>query len=169
MDKHPRKRSERPKANWCVTNWREYNDALVKRGSLTLWIDEAVIERWHKVSGKGAIYHDDAILCALSLRSVFGLALRQTQGFLQSLAQMLDLSVTIPHYSTLSRRANGLNVPFRRSNSQGRPVHMVIDSTGLKLYGEGEWMVRTHGKKKRRSWRKLHLGVDEASNEITCS
>ena len=166
MDKHDRKRVETPKATYRASNWREYNAALVERGSLTLWIDEAVIARWHSVSGKGAVYHDDAIVCALSLRSVFGLALRQTQGFLRSLARMLGLAVTIPHYSTLSRRANGLNVPVGRLKSEDQPAHLVIDSTGLKVYGEGEWTMRTHGKQKRRVWRKLHLGVDEASNEI---
>jgi len=101
MDKQLPKRFANPKPKYHLSNWREYNAALVERGSLTLWIDEAVIARWHAVSGKGTLYHDDAILCALCLRQVFGLALRQTQGFLRSLAVMLDLDVSIPHYSTL--------------------------------------------------------------------
>jgi len=157
-----------PKPAYKVTNWRNYNAALVNRGSLTLWIDEAVIGRWHQVSGKGAVYHDEAIVCALCLRQVFGLALRQTQGFLRSLARMLGLGVEIPHYSTLSRRAEGLVVPVEctKRDAHTSPLHLVIDSTGLKVYGEGEWMVRTHGKQKRRVWRKLHLGVDETSGKI---
>jgi hypothetical protein len=168
MDKQLPKRFASPKPKYRITNWRDYNAALVKRGSLTLWIDEAVIDRWHQVSGKGAIYHDDAILCALCLRSVFGLALRQTQGFLHSLAAMLELGVEVPHYSTLSRRASGLKAPAQCPNrhNQSGPLHLVIDSTGLKVFGEGEWKVRTHGVGKRRVWRKLHLGVDEASGEI---
>jgi len=168
MDKQLRTRFATPKPKYRVTNWRDYNAALVQRGSLTLWIDETVIDRWHAVSGKGAVYHDDAILCALSLRSVFGLALRQTQGFLHSLAAMLELGVEVPHYSTLSRRASGLKVPaqcLNRHNQPG-PLHLVIDSTGLKVFGEGEWKVRVHGVGKRRVWRKLHLGVDQASGEI---
>ena len=166
MAKKSRERFTPPKPAYKATNWRNYNAALVKRGSLTLWIDEAVIDRWHQVTGKGAVYHDDAILCALSLRQVFSLALRQTQGFLQSLADMLDLDVVVPHYSTLSRRAEGLKVPVECQKRHDQPLHLVIDSTGLKVFGEGEWKVRVHGVGKRRTWRKLHLGVDEASNEI---
>jgi len=168
MDKQLRKRFASPKPKYRITNWRDYNAALVKRGSLTLWIDEAVIDRWHAVSGKGTVYHDDAILCALCLRQVFDLALRQTQGFLHSLALMLELGVDIPHYSTLSRRASGLKVPTHciKRNDRSNPLHLVIDSTGLKVFGEGEWKVRVHGAGKRRVWRKLHLGVDEASGEI---
>ena len=115
---------------------------------------------------QGAIYHNDAILCALSLRCVFGLALRQTQSFLISLAQMLELDVQIPHYSTLSRRAAKLFAPSHLDPRRSRPVHLVIDATGLKIFGEGEWKVMAHGVGKRRVWRKLHLGVDEQTNEI---
>ncbi len=168
MDKQLPKRFASPKPKYRVSNWRDYNAALVERGSLTLWIDEAVVDRWHAVSGKGAVYHDDAIMCALCLRQVFGLALRQTQGFLRSLAAMLGLGVEIPHYSTLSRRAEGLKVPAQCINhsNHSSPLHLVIDSTGLKVFGEGEWKVRVHGVGKRRLWRKLHLGVDEATGEI---
>ena len=127
-----------------------------------------MIDRWHAVSGKGAVYHDDAIMCALCLRQVFGLALRQTQGFLHSLALMPELDVEVPDYSTLSRRASGLKVPAQctKRDAHTNPLHLVIDSTGLKVFGEGEWKVRAHGADKRRLWRKLHLGVDEASGEI---
>jgi len=166
MIKFNKKRFAGPKPKYKLTNWVDYNNALVKRGSLMLWIDEAVIERWHQVCGKGAIYHDEAILCALSLRSVFGLALRQTQGFLCSLAEMLKLKVQIPHYSTLSRRAAKLSVAKHPHQHGNPPVHLVIDATGLKIFGEGEWKVRIHGVGKRRVWRKLHLGVDEATNQI---
>lgn len=162
-----RKRAERPrKRRYRVTNWREYNAALVARGSVTLWIDEAVISEWHKVSGKGAVYSDGAILCALSLWVVYGLTLRQTQGFLASLAGLLGLSIRIPDYSTLSRRAAKLRIPALPRLRPGAPVHLAIDSTGLKVFGEGEWKVRTHGKEKRRVWRKLHLGVDVETGEI---
>lgn len=166
MDKQLPARFASPKPKYRVSNWGEYNAALVERGSLTLWIDEAVIDRWHTVSGKGAVYHNDAIMCALCLRQVFGLALRQTQGFLRSLARLLDLDVSIPHYSTLSRRAAGLEVCAQSAKRPTSPLCLVIDSTGLKVFGEGEWKVRAHGAGKRRVWRKLHLGVDATSGEI---
>lgn len=162
-----RKRAARsPKPRYKVTNWRAYNAALVKRGSVTLWLDEAMIAEWHKVSGKGAVYSDAAIICALSLRAVFGLTLRQTQGFLQSLAQLLELKLRVPHYATLSRRAEGLTVPPAPRLRPDAPIHLAIDATGLKVFGEGEWKVRIHGKSRRRVWRKLHLGVDAGTGEV---
>ena len=149
-----------------MTNWPAYNQGLVDRGSITLWLSETVINAWHDVSGKGRIYHDLAIQCALSLRFVFRLALRQTQGLVGSLLQLLDVPLKAPNYSTLSRRAGQLEVVrSRRAQRQG-PLHLVIDSTGLKLFGEGEWKCRVHGASKRRSWRKLHLAVDAANSEI---
>ncbi len=156
------------KPRYKITNWPAYNKALVERGSLTLWLDEAVIANWHEVCGKGYVYHDDVILCALHLRSVLKLTLRQTQGFLVSLKQLLGLDVKVPHYSTFCRRAGTIRVPrYKRCNGSA-PVHLVVDATGLKVFGEGEWKVRTHGREKgkRRLWRKLHLGVDEVSGDI---
>jgi len=159
-----RPQSRRPNPRYRVTNWPEYNRALVERGSVTLWIDAEVIRGWRARGGKGCVYSDLAIRCGLSLRAVFNLTLRQTQGFLASLAKVLLLGQPVPHYSTLSRRAAALDVPAcaRRSG----PVHLVIDSTGLKVFGEGEWKVRQHGHSRRRVWRKLHLGVDEATGEV---
>lgn len=157
-----------PKSRYKVTNWHEYNKALVKRGSLTLWLDETVIANWHRISGKGFIYHEDVIRCGLSLRGVLKLTLRQVQGFLQSLVRFLGLAVTVPHYSTFSRRTSCLPMPKQPCDQPDDPIHLVVDATGLKVYGEGEWKVRSHGteKGKRRTWRKLHLGVDEATGDI---
>ena len=149
----------KPKARYRVTNWREYNRALVARGAITLWIDEAVVAGWGAAGGKGWRYSDMAILCALGLRAVFGLTLRQTQGFLCDLTRLLGLEITVPHYSTFSRRAATLTVPALARPSGG-PVHLAVDATGLKVHGEGEWKVRVHGPDKRRVWRKLHLAVD---------
>jgi len=164
----PSKSPNPAKPRYKVTNWRAYNQAPVERGALTLWLDEAVIAGWHRVCGKGYVYSDDAILCALQLRSVLNLTLRQTRGFLISLKQMPGLDVVIPHYSTLSRRMAQLEVsqPVRQNANQ--PVHLVVDATGLKVFGEGEWKVRAHGREsgKRRVWRKLHLGVDEQTSDI---
>jgi IS5 family transposase len=155
----------KPKARYRIANWREYNRALVARGSISLWIDEAVVAGWGAAGGKGWRYSDMAILCALSLRAVFGLTLRQTQGFLHDLTRLLGLEIAVPHYSTFSRRAAALVVPALARPSGG-PVHLAVDATGLKVRGEGEWKVRVHGKGKRRVWRKLHLAVDTQTGAL---
>lgn len=167
--------TRKPKPRYRVTNWQEYNRALIARGAITLWIDEAVVAGWGAAGGKGWRYSDMAILCALGLRAVFGLTLRQTQGFLHDLTRLLGLEITVPHYSTFSRRAATLAVPAlarprsarsaRSARSDGGgggggPLHLAVDATGLKVCGEGEWKVRLHGPDKRRVWRKLHLAVD---------
>ena len=154
------------KPRYRVTNWREYNRALVARGAITLWIDEGVLAGWRATGGRGLPYSDAAILCALSLRMVFRLPLRQTQGFLLSLKQLLGLTIEVPHYSTFSRRAATLVVPQLNRPAGDGPLHLAIDATGLKVHGEGEWKVRTHGTDKRRVWRKLHLGVDTTTGEL---
>lgn len=154
------------KPRYRVTNWRDYNRALVARGSVTLWIHEEVLARWRATGGKGRRYSDAAILAALSLRAVFRLTLRQTEGFLRSLKHWLGLTIEVPHYSTFCRRASALEVPKLARPADGGPLHLAIDATGLKVHGEGEWKVRVHGKAKRRVWRKLHLGVDTTTGEI---
>lgn len=155
----------KPKQRYRVSNWRDYNCALVARGSITLWIDEAVLAGWRANGGKGLRYSNMAILAALSLRAVLGLTLRHTQGFLISLTQLLGLAIQVPHYSTFSRRAAALPVP-KLARPAGGPLHLAIDATGLKVHGEGEWKVRVHGKDKRRVWRKLHLAVDTRTGEL---
>ena len=154
------------KARYRVTNWHDYNRALVARGAITLWIDEEVLAGWRATGGRGLRYSDAAILCVLSLRMVFRLPLRQTQGFLLDLKQLLGLTIEVPHYSTFSCRAATLVVPQLTRPAGGGPLHLAIDATGLKVHGEGEWKVRTHGKDKRRVWRKLHLGVDTTTGEL---
>ena len=154
------------KPRYRVSNWRDYNRALVARGSITLWIDEAVLAGWRATGGKGRRYSDAAILAALSLRVVFRLTLRQTQGLLLSLKERLGLTIEVPHYSTFCRRAGALAVPKLPRPAGGGPLHLAIDATGLKVHGEGEWKVRVHGKGKRRVWRKLHLGVDTLTGAI---
>lgn len=154
------------KRTWRVTNWRDYNRALASRGGVTLWLHDEVLRDWRAVGGKGMRYSDAAIRCALSIRAVYKLPLQQTQGFLSSLKTMLGLTIPVPHYSTLSRRAADLAVPELRRGAQTGPLHLAIDSTGLKLFGEGEWKMRQHGSGKRRVWRKLHLAVDTETAEI---
>jgi hypothetical protein len=156
------------KRQYRIRNWRDYNKALVRRGSLTLWVEQSVIDKWRDTSaplrrGRRRFYSDLAITCALTLREVYHLPLRSTQGLVSSVLRLLGAGLTAPHYSTLSRRAATLDVKLPRL-SRG-PLHLAVDSTGVKLYGEGEWKVRLHGKEKRRTWRKLHLLIDHRTQE----
>jgi len=153
-----------------VRNWKDYNRALIRRGSLTVWIEETTLQSWCQNMRDGQVgapttSSDLAIQALLTLKAVFCLPLRQTQGFAQSVLHLMASELPIPSYSTLSRRADGLAVALPR-RTKDEPLHVVIDSTGLKIYGEGEWKTRQHGVSKRRTWRKMHLGVDEASGEI---
>jgi hypothetical protein len=160
--------TSKPKTKYRVRNWSEYNTSLVQRGSITLWISEEVIETWKPApTGKRGgqyDYSDLAIECLLILKSVYRLTLRATEGFARSLFDLMKLSLEVPNYSTLSRRGSSLEVSLPRQTKE--PLHLVVDSTGLKVYGEGEWKVRQHGYSKRRTWRKLHLAIDEKSGEI---
>ena len=162
--------SEKPKTKYRIRNWAMYNESLKKRGSITLWIDEDVLRVWKAVPaavrprGGQKQYSDGAIECLLMVKGVYHLAYRQTEGFAGSLSKLLGVALPIPDYSTLNRRAQTLKVTL--PTSEKGPIHVVLDSTGLKVYGEGEWKVRQHGYSKRRTWRKLHLGVDEATGEI---
>jgi hypothetical protein len=160
----------KPKAKYRVRNWAKYNDSLKQRGSITLWIDEDVIQAWTpdpqapKKRGGQKEYSDGAIECLLTVKAVFHLAYRQTEGFACSLSKLLGVKLPIPDYTTLNRRSKELKVQL--PTSEKGSIHLVLDSTGLKVYGEGEWKVRKHGYSKRRTWRKLHLAVDEATGEI---
>ncbi len=155
-------------ATYRIRNWADYNRALVRRGSLTIWVDQESLDAWNHQGpprwGAKFVYSDTAIRCLLTLRAVFHLPLRATQGMAQSVFELMGLALGVPHYSTLSRRAADLEVDLSRK-SKG-PLHLVLDSTGLKVYGEGEWKVRKHGYSKRRTWRKLHLAIDAESHEI---
>ncbi|MBE9033398.1 IS5 family transposase [filamentous cyanobacterium LEGE 11480] len=156
--------------SYRIRNWSEYNVGLTQRGSLTFWLDASVISSWVLpcLSGRrGASqrYSDIAIATFVTVKSVYGLAGRQTAGFLASLLGLMGLSLPVPDHSTVSRRQAQLEVALPVVSKQGS-VHVVVDSTGIKVYGEGEWKTRQHGISKRRTWRKLHLSVDEATGEI---
>lgn len=158
------------KSRYRICNWSEYNAALEARGSLTVWIDEGVLSAWknkQKTGKRGAsnTYSDLAIETLLTLKTVYRLKLRQTIGFARSLFELMSVELDLPHYSTLSRRAKGLNIDLSVQPAKGAR-HVVVDSTGVKVYGEGEWKARQHGVSKRRSWLKLHVGIDEATGEI---
>jgi hypothetical protein len=157
------------KQRYRIRNWSAYNRALVERGSLTLWLDQAAIASWtnalpNGLPGRDQTYSDTAILTMLTLKAVFHLPLRATQGLTASLMQLAHIELVVPNYSTLSRRQKGVRVPLLVERREAR--HVVIDSTGLKVYGEGEWKVRQHGWSKRRTWCKIHLGVDETTQEV---
>src|SRR2546423_7424040 len=157
-----------PKQQDRVTNWSEYDAALRQRGSLTVWFTEEAIAAWRAeprtTRGGQPHYSALAITTALTLRAVFRLALRQTEGLIASLLRLLGLDLAAPDHSTISRRSETL--PLSRPRPGSEPVHLLVDSTGLKLCGPGEWLVEKHAAKVRRSWRKLHIGVDADTGEI---
>ncbi len=170
--KMTRQTAKRPKkVTYRVRNWAAYNNSLVQRGTITLWISDAVLENWHpepegpRQRGGQRLYSDQAIECMLTLRAVFKLPYRQTEGLGQSIMDLLDVAVTVPDYTTLCKRSADLAVALPTSRAD-EAKHIVVDSTGLKVYGEGEWKVRQYGYSKRRTWRKLHLSVDETTQEI---
>jgi ribosomal protein S8E len=153
-----------------IRNWKQYNKALIQRGSITLWFSQDAIDKWHATTTTGKkghpqIYSDDAILCALLIRTIYQLPLRAVQGLLISLAALMKLPIKIPSYTQICRRAKDLNQVMKKLSAR-RPSQIVFDSTGLKVYGEGEWKVRKHGASKRRTWRKFHIGMDPKSGEV---
>ncbi len=153
------------KTKYRVTNWPEYDRALVQRGDITLWFSTDAITAWKpKPSGRRGgqrKYSDLAIETTLTLRLVFGLPLRQAEGFLRSLLSLMNVDLEAPDHTTLSRRGQQLDVRLRRVPVD-EPLHLIIDSTGLSIVGEGEWDAAKHGGRGRRGWKKLHLGVDRA-------
>jgi transposase len=156
-----------PKMAFKVENWPEYEAGLRRRGSLTLWIEEAALESWQTVGPGGqARYADAAIQTSLMLRAAFKLALRQTEGLMTSVLTLMNLTITAPDHTTVSRRAVTLPVIQRALVPRG-PLHVLVDSTGLQVYGAGQWLEAKHGAKSRRKWRKLHLAVDAESGMIT--
>lgn len=158
------------KHQYRVRNWSEYNAGLKQRGSLTFWVSPEALENWRvekKTGNRGAslIYSDIAIATQATLKSIFHLAGRQAQGLVESLFELMRIELPVPDHSTVSRRLGTLSVSMPLKPKAGAR-HIVVDSTGIKVYGEGEWKTRQHGVSKRRTWRKLHLGVDEATGEI---
>ena len=148
-------------------NWPEYNKALKRRGSLTIWFDPGMAWAAPPTGKRGRqpVYTDAAVQTCLTMKVLFGMALRQTTGFVESLLRLVGLDWDVPDFSTLSRRQKTLAVNIPHRGSQG-PLHLLIDSTGIKVEGEGEWNARKHGGAKRRVWRKVHLGIDEQTLEI---
>jgi hypothetical protein len=168
--------SKKDKTTYKVANWSDYNKALRRRGRLDLWISGKTLDKWlydgPTQQGAQYEYSDFAIETCLKLRSVFGLPLRQTQGVVESLFELMELDLPVPDYSILSRRGKSLEIPDlsaarTEAKGKGEGLHILIDSSGLKVYGEGEWKQRQHGKSKRRTWRKLHVAVEADTRQIT--
>lgn len=158
------------RSKYRVRNWSEYNAGLKQRGSITFWLAEVVIEQWlnkQKTGQRGAsdVYSDLAIETVVMIKSIYGLAGRQAVGFVASIFELMGVRLAIPDHSTLSRRLGKLAINLPVLPKTGAR-HVVIDATGIKIYGEGEWKTRQHGVSKRRTWRKLHLAVEEATGEI---
>ncbi|WP_192992804.1 IS5 family transposase [Pseudoalteromonas citrea] len=153
-----------------IRNWSQYNRALVQRGNINIWLSDSAISKWqntekHGGRGRSNYYSDLAIETCLTLRAVFHLPLRALEGFVNSLLTTMDTSLQSPGYSCLCKRSKTLDVQYRKSAGKGF-IDIVVDSTGLKVYGNGEWHTRKHRATKRRTWRKLHLAVDATSHDI---
>ena len=167
-----------PRQRHRVTNWPAYDASLRQRGSLTVWFTDEAIEGWaaepRTTRGGQPWCSPLAILTVLTLRAVFRLAYRQAEGLIGSIIGLLGLDLRVPDHTTLSRRAATLQVPQPQPAHTGTggdagSMHLLVDSTGLKLCGPGEWRVERHGTRTRRSWRKLHLGVDADTGQIVAS
>jgi len=152
-----------------VRNWKEYNKALVDRGSLTFWFSDDVINNWQQPADVDTHgnqkYSDMVILCGLTLRQLFRLTLRAAEGMLKSLVQLAKLSVDVPDYSTLSRRGKTIKINLGVKATL-KPRHVLIDSTGIQVVGEGQWKMLRHGESRHQVWRKLHIAMDAESHEI---
>ena len=153
------------KTKYRVNNWTEYDRALVQRGDITLWISEDAIESWKPaptgLRGAQRKFSDHAIETALTLRLVFKLPLRQAEGFLRSVLSLMGVNLEAPDHTTLSRRSQRLDLALSPPPAN-EPIHLIVDSTGLSIVGEGEWAAAKYGGRGRRGWKKLHLGVDRS-------
>lgn len=167
MPKHTTTPS-RPKPLYRVKNWSEYDNALVERGSITFWMSDDFEKNWmhtgEKQRGSQFDYSDQAILVMLTIKEVFHLTNRGVEGFVRSIFRMMRINLPVPDHTTLSKRGKAVKVNLpKKSNPK---LNIVMDSTGLKIYGEGEWKVRQHGVSQRRTWRKLHIGANPEDGEI---
>lgn len=161
-----------PKAPYRVKNWSQYDRALRERGSLTVWVTPEAIAAWRAPltgrRGRSPLYSNLTLETGHLLRLAFGRPWRQTEGLLRSIMTLLEMSLAVPDHTTFSRRSTGLSLPTSLRPSS-EPVHVVLDSTGLKVYRAGEWQSEKHGGRGRRTWRKLPLAVNPDSGVILAS
>ena len=162
---HKRNRNPAYKAKYQVKNWSQSDRALRNRGDITIWFSEEAIGAWapkqNGKPGRQQRYSDLAIETVLTLRLIFHLPLRQAEGFVHSLLALMDLDLPTPDHTTLFRRSSALKPVLHYRASPGAPVHLIVDSTGLSIHGEGPWSRYKLGKKRRRGWRKLHALVNQ--------
>ena len=164
------KKSPRPccssKERYKVTNWPEYNRSLINRGRINLWLTQQVIDHWYyegpRKKGRQPKYSDVCIETCLCIKTLYKLGFRQTQGFIESLISLGDYDLSVPNFSDICKRSKTVNVKAKKSRKvyAGKTITLAVDSTGLKVFGEGEWKVRKHGWGKHRTWQKLHLAVE---------
>jgi len=158
------------KTKYRVSNWAEYDRALVERGNITLWISDDAIASWKPAPtgrrGGQRKFSDHAIETALTLRLIFRLPLRQAEGFLRSVLSLMSIDHEAPDHTTLSRRSQHLDIQLARVSTE-KSIHLIVDSTGLSIVGEGEWAAAKYGRRGKRAWKKLHIGVDESGSIVT--
>ena len=161
---HQNRRHKFTKAKYKVTNWRDYSEALCQRGDMTIWLSDDSVDGWlepkeHYIGrGRPKKYSDIAVQTSLMIRQVYSLPLRQTQGFLRSISQLMNLDLPIMNYSNLSKRSGTLE--FKKLIDSIKPSsHVIVDSTRLKVYGNDEWQQEKYNILARRTWRKLHIAV----------
>lgn len=162
------------KVRYKLRNWSQYNQSLINRGDMTIWFSQESTRKWYsqKRTGKKGHpqkYTDSCIELILTVKNLFRLPLRGVQGYFRGLMKLMGMCLEIPDYTRLSRRAAELEIEMKKTGKKKGHIDVVLDSTGLKIYGEGEWKTRTHGKSKRRTWRKLHIGIDPKTGEIVAT
>lgn len=160
------------KYNYKILNWKNYNNSLKKRGQISLWLSAKLLSIWkeldvRKITVGEQIYPDSIIEFCLIVKHIYHLPLRQTTGFVEDFLSLHGCeNYCVPNFSTLSRRAKHLYLSYSQALKHQKNIHVLVDSTGLKVYGEGEWKVRKHGFSKHRTWLKLHLSIDANTQEI---
>lgn len=153
--------------NYAKRNWSEYNKKLINRGSITFWLDQECLNSWVQKTGKKGrpSFSKLVIQAGWIIKSVYRLSLRALQGFLRSILKLLQLEIKSPHYSLFCKRAKEAAESLHKLSNK-LPTDLVIDSSGLKVTGEGEWKVKIHGSEKHRGWIKLHIAIDPKTQEL---
>lgn len=162
------------KSTHKIQNWKDYNTSLKKRGKITVWLSPSILASWRSLEVRNKavgekFYPDVVIEFCFIIQNLYQQPLRQTVGFVEDILCLCGLSACcVPNFSTLSRRSKNLSVSYRSDRKNKQNIHLSVDCTGIKVYGEGEWKVKKHGVSKHRTWLKLHIGIDVATQEIVC-
>ncbi len=154
-------------SRYRTTNWKSDNDALRRRGPLLIWLDRDIVWLAPKGgrNGRPPVFIDAAIQFCLMLKVQFGLPLGQTTGLVASILSMAGLDWPAPDFSTLSRLQKTISVQIKQRRAPG-PLNFLVDSTGIKFLGDGEWLARKHGTHRRHQYRNAHLAMDTATSDI---